>query len=480
MRLALRLTLFLVAAMMVVLAVYASVSIRDLVGLFESDTWRDHEVLGRALAASAASVWKSEGVERAAAVVQGAQAGETSLSASWQPLDAPTFEPQPPAAAWAGVRAGREAHWAAGSELFSAFPVEHAGVRAAIVIRESLSSRDAYLRGAVRDAVLTVLGLVAVSSLLASVLGVSLVGRPVHALVEQARRVGQGDLSRRLAVERRDELGELAAEMNSMVDAIDAAHQRVENESQARLRALEQLRHADRLSTVGKLASGVAHELGTPLNVVSGRAKMIERGQVAGEGAQDNARIIVQQTERMTHIIRQLLDFARVRAPKDAPLELAELATRVVELLRPLAKKNSVDLELELERAGGSYRTRGDRAELEQVLSNLIVNAVQASTSPNRVTVTVRKLRRLPPAELGGSEAEYVELGVTDRGSGVPKEVAPHVFEPFFTTKEVGEGTGLGLSVAYGIAREHGGFIELESDPGQQTTFSVYLPCEES
>src|SRR5204863_590761 len=125
---------------------------------------------------------------------------------------------------------------------------------------------------------------------------------------QKARRVGTGDLSGPLHLRQRDELGELANEINLMCE-------RLAEERGAREQATEQLRHADRLTTVGKLASGLAHELGTPLNVVRGRAKLIVDHEVEGKEVTDSARIVVEQAERMTALIRQLLDFARPRAP---------------------------------------------------------------------------------------------------------------------------------------------------------------------
>jgi signal transduction histidine kinase len=484
MKLARRLTLFLVAGMVVVLAISSGVSISRMLVLFESDMIRDHQVLGHALAASAAMLWTVEGEARAAEVVEAARAGETEMTSSWRLLDGSAKSgdgvAELPAADWEQVKNGREVHRVlptpGAPTLVSAFPVEHPGTRAAVEIRESLAVRDAYVRGSIRNTLLTALALIVLSSVLAAQLGLTLVGRPVHALVEQARRIGRGDLTGHIEVKGNDELGELGREMNAMVDLLREANRRVEEETRARIAALDQLRHADRLMTVGRLASGIAHELGTPLNVVAGRAKLIVKAAPPGSDAADNARIIGEQADRMTTIIRQLLDFARARGPKKALTELSAIVEQVATLLAPLAAKRSVTIETRA--APGVPRVSVDTGQMQQVLTNLVVNAIHATTGPAPVRLELSKVRRAPPPDIGGPEREWVRIDVADRGTGMPPEVIEHVFEPFFTTKDVGEGTGLGLSVAYGIVREHQGFIEVESTVGAGSRFSVHLPVE--
>jgi len=248
-------------------------------------------------------------------------------------------------------------------------------------------------------------------------------------------------------------------------------------ETAARVHAMQQLRHAERLVTVGKLASGIAHELGTPLNVVSGRAKMISQSPEASEPVRNNARIVMEQSERMTQIIRQLLDFARAGKPNKALVDLQHLAASTLSLLRPIADKRRVTLRFE---AGDPVReVVADAAQLQQVLTNLVVNAVQASPPSSVVEIGLRAASNAskpgaatPPAAARG----FVCITICDHGTGMGEDTLERVFEPFFTTKDVGEGTGLGLAVAYGIVQEHGGFITVESKLGEGSRFEVYLP----
>jgi signal transduction histidine kinase len=321
-----------------------------------------------------------------------------------------------------------------------------------------------------------------------TVLGVWLVGRPIKTLINKARRVGAGDFSGRLHIPHAAEIGELATEMNLMSERLADAGKQLAAATTARIAAIEQLRHADRLSTVGKLASGIAHELGTPLNVVSGRAQLIAESVQAGGADRiggaaildvtDNVRIIVEQTRRMSAIIRQLLDFARRRGARKASYDLRQLVAQTVSMLQPLAEKRGVALAIEATTAPASAQV--DASQIQQVLTNIVVNAIQSMPKGGTVTISLRPSSAQPPPGAEVTEGARFEIAVRDQGDGIAPEVLPHVFEPFFTTKAVGEATGLGLSVAYGIVQEHGGFITVESEPGQGSRFAIHLPRGES
>jgi two-component system, NtrC family, sensor kinase len=300
------------------------------------------------------------------------------------------------------------------------------------------------------------------------------VGEPVRKLALQARRIGAGDLSSRITLRQRDELSLLAEEMNAMTDNLAEARVQLESETSARLAAIEQVRHADRLATVGQLASGIAHELGTPLNVISGHAAMIASGEVcSAPEIRETACVIQEQTGRMTGILRQLLDFARRKTTERSPADLVKLAQETVAFLEPLASKRSVRVDF-LGREPAVPAEVGT-GQIEQVLTNLVMNAIQASPPGAKVEVAVMT-RRLAPKEGDGSERRCVCFEVRDRGKGIPEDARARIFDPFFTTKPVGEGTGLGLSVAYGIVADHGGWIDCASEAGRGSVFTVWLP----
>jgi signal transduction histidine kinase len=318
--------------------------------------------------------------------------------------------------------------------------------------------------------------MVVACGLVAWLVGLRLVGKPVQALVEKARRIGRGDFSGPLVLSRGDELSQLAGEMNGMAADLEDALRKVQNESAARVRAVEQLRHADRLGTVGKLASGLAHELGTPLNVVAGRAKMIANGEIedAAEGV-ESARIIADQAERMTRIVRQLLDFARHRPAEKRRTDLGALARQTASLLAPIAFEQGVTVGYE-EPAEPVF-ARIDAAGIQQALTNLLLNAIQASRPGSGVTISLAAHENANVVK-GSYEGPWALIGVRDHGAGISDEAMPQLFDPFFTTKPVGEGTGLGLSVSHGIVEEHGGLIEVASEPSRGSCFQVWLPQE--
>jgi two-component system, NtrC family, sensor kinase len=264
--------------------------------------------------------------------------------------------------------------------------------------------------------------------------------------------------------------------MNAMCVRLSAAQANAAAEAEARVKALEQLRHADRLMIVGKLAAGLAHELGTPLNVITGRSQIICDARPGdGELVPASARVIADQAAKMADILRQLLDFARHRPAQRTPLRLAGLVRKSVDLLQAMARKRGVSLEMSAE---VEPVVSVDPAQLQQALANLIVNAVDAMPRGGAVTIGVSQTIVHAPADAGGIATDCARIDVADAGEGISPEALPHIFEPFFTTKDVGEGTGLGLSVTYGIVKEHKGWIEVTSEPGRGSRFSIFLPTE--
>ncbi len=317
-----------------------------------------------------------------------------------------------------------------------------------------------------------------VSSLAIMLGGWWLLGRPLRKLVDKVEQIGAGDLSQSIDLRRRDELGQLASAVNSMCEQLADQRERIYEETRKRVAAVEGLRHEDRLRTVGRLAAGLAHEIGTPLNVISGRAELIAGGKLATDNAERSAEIIKSESQRIAGIVRQLLDFARRSPMRRSRCDLNQVVRQSVELMRPLAKKR--DAELIVVGYEGLAFTDGDPAQLQQVLTNLIINAVQALPDVNgKISVSVlHRTSVQPPADADAETRDYWLVQVEDNGQGIAEEAIDHVFEPFFTTKDVGEGTGLGLSLAYGIIQEHGGWITVASRPGGGTTFEVFLPCE--
>ncbi len=482
MKLVRKLTAVIILAVCLLLGTEGYVSVRRQLSAFDLDMHQDHLTEGTALSQAVTWAWTYNGLSEALRLIEAANRTEGTVQIRWVWSGlAPGVEggPVAPAEAFKNLEKEGHAFWRdkkhSPGALYSYFPLLVPGPHKAMLeLSESLKSeRDFAWTSALHTLIATAL-IVLGWAIFVGVLGVWFVGRPMGLLVRKARRVGEGDLSNPLNLRRHDELGELAQEMNLMCDRLEAARRKVIEETEERLKIVELLRHADRLSTIGKLASGMAHELGTPLNVISGRAKMLFQGDGNESESRESAKVIVEQADRMTRLIRQLLDFARRRKPERTKIDLNQTVSRTLSVLETLASKQHVTLETR--NAQAPVYAEVDPVQIQQVVTNLVMNGIQAMSGGGTLTVEVvppTPVRRPPPA---ASEVEAVCIRVRDQGRGIPPEAISHIFEPFFTTKEVGEGSGLGLSVSYGLVEEHGGWFEVHSEMGRGSLFSVYLP----
>jgi signal transduction histidine kinase len=307
--------------------------------------------------------------------------------------------------------------------------------------------------------------------LLAAWFGVT---RPSRALVRSFRDVGSGDLLSRVPERGRDEFGLLAREFNQMCDRLQEARASLLAEQEERRRIETDLRKAEHMAGLGRLAAGLAHQIGTPLNVIGGRAEALRRSLRGDEEAERKIRIIVEQIARISRTVRGMLDFASRGEPCFAVENPLEVLRAIVEFMEPTLEERKVRLETSLpERA---VPVRIDTDQISDVFLNLVKNAAEAMPEGGRLRIAARAAERgVPDAE--DPARACLEIVFEDTGVGIKPEHMPHVFDPFFTTKDVGEGTGLGLSVCYGIVREHGGRIDLESAEGSGTRVTILLPA---
>jgi signal transduction histidine kinase len=295
--------------------------------------------------------------------------------------------------------------------------------------------------------------------------------KPIRRLVVMAKAVGSGDFSKRLGFERRDDIGTLAFEMDTMCDQLQAA----QLASAAHIIALDHLRHSDRIAMLGRLASSVAHELGTPLNVIELRAQLITSGSVATlHQAQQSAGVIIEQTRRMTRIIDEILSFARMQPAKIVRLDLVAVLRKAVALTEHISAKQNTSILLDAPQV--AVEVDGDADKLLQIIVNLMINGVQAMPRGGTLSLSIHEELRAPLDDPDGVRRHYVRVDVADHGVGIPAHLVSSVFDPFFSTKNADGGTGLGLSVAQGIAREHDGWITVESELGHGSSFKVHLP----
>jgi signal transduction histidine kinase len=249
----------------------------------------------------------------------------------------------------------------------------------------------------------------------------------------------------------------------------------VEKEREERRSTAAQLRQAERLGAIGKMAAGIAHELGTPLNVIAGYAEIVASDRATPARLATASSVILAQTKKMTSIIRGLLDFSRRAGAERADVDLDAIARSAAAMLTPAAEKSKVAIEVDSAGQGKAI-VNGNALELEQVLVNLMMNGIQAMPNGGTLRVHVRDSARDPEAEDAAAPSSVASLEVEDDGVGIATESLGMVFDPFYTTRDVGDGTGLGLSVSYGIVCDHGGRIEVSSAVGEGSRFSVYLP----
>lgn len=247
-----------------------------------------------------------------------------------------------------------------------------------------------------------------------------------------------------------------------------------ERENQARIQMQE------RLATVGQLAAGIAHDFNNIMAAIIVYADLLKRDPNLHAASRDRLNIITQQVQRAASLIRQILDFSRRSVMEQSTLDLLPFIKELDKLLRRVLPEN---IQLELTYRPGVYLVDADPTRLQQVFMNLAVNARDASPKGGILQFELERVQVLPdeaPPCPDIPPGNWVRITVKDSGEGIPSDVMPHIFEPFYTTKPVGQGTGLGLAQAYGIIRQHGGYIDVHSQVGQGTDFHIYLREQES
>ena len=482
MRLARRITVAIAAVILVIMATHAYFLLSHEVALFDADLQRSTR-LKQALRASITRVWEAYGDDEAQTLVEKTIPGAVDgVAVRWTWLDAPAGDPRhldlPPeqlAQLARGERLVVLREQDGDTLRYTYVPQSIPGSRPAVLMfTESVGEQHQFVEASRWQIVLATLAILAASSFAVYALGARYVGRPIERLRDRLRAIADGDFATQVALPQRDEIGDLATEIDRMSARLADAQHRLAAETEARVHALELLRHTDRLTTIGQLAASVAHELGTPLAVVAGRAEMIATGEATGERATASARVIVEQASHMTGLIRQLLDFSRHRAPRLGVLSCRALCARAVDTLRVVARRRRVTIAADL--SEDPLFVSADEHQLQQAVVNLLVNAMQAVPEGGHIDVATGMRRTAPPGS-AAPEGEFVCIVVRDDGPGIPPEHLGRLFEPFFTTKGPGEGTGLGLPVAHGIVRDHSGWIDVESTPGRGSCFTIWIPA---
>ena len=305
-----------------------------------------------------------------------------------------------------------------------------------------------------------------------------LIHRPIALIHSAMARAGTGDFTARAGIERPDEIGAVAAGLNDMLERLQHANEalqervdeataalRVRNqeltESYQRVFALrEELGRAQQMAAVGQMAASVAHQVGTPLNLISGYVQMLQEDAAADPRTRRRLDIVQQQIGKVASVVRSMLDHAR-RPDTRWPVALGTLLAHVADVSRPKLDASKIALRVNV--ASELPTVEADSQELELALLNLVNNGLDAM--PEGGTLTIAAC----PNGAG------VRIEITDTGGGIPPELLPRVFDPWVTTKPAGHGTGLGLTITRDVIARHGGTISAASAPGR-TTFTIDLP----
>jgi len=298
--------------------------------------------------------------------------------------------------------------------------------------------------------------------------------RPLRDLTDLAQALGEGHLDRRLQIESDDEIGRLADAFDHMATSLSAAQnslgKKVEDRTKELERSQRQLQQAARLAAVGELAAGVAHGVNNPASIILMRAGQLSESEAIRQGSpelEEDLGVIRRQVEKISGIVSGLLTFSRQSSTGGikSPLDVNELVQRSAGLMVEVFESRGVAVALEL--TDSLPAVVADAPRVEQVLLNLVNNAVDAMPGGGRLTFGSGRGE-------GGFEG-YVAIFVEDTGNGMDAQQLERVFDPFFTTKEPDQGTGLGLSVSYGIAQDHDGYLVATSEPGEGSRFTLYL-----
>lgn len=319
-----------------------------------------------------------------------------------------------------------------------------------------------------------------------------LVGRPVQALKRGTEKLARGDLGYQIDVQSEDEIGELAGSFNTMSRQLQSERKqnlawthtledRVEQKTRELKRAHEHALHTEKMASIGKMAAVLAHEINNPLSGILTYSKLLrkwldreesERQKSAGEGVRryreicDSLDLIASESRRCGDLVKNLLMFSRTTPINLQSTDLNQVIGRSVRLVQHQLDLAGIQVQMQL--APDLPCVICDAAQIEQVILALVMNALDAMPQGGNLWLTTTFSR----------EAGQIRLAIRDDGAGIPPEILPRIFEPFLTTKETGRGVGLGLAISRSILERHRGSIDVHSEAGRGTTFTVTLPCD--
>jgi signal transduction histidine kinase len=344
---------------------------------------------------------------------------------------------------------------------------------ATLVVERPLVEMQHALADARRTTMVAIVSAILLTALGLVVLTRIYVGRPLEGLIEHMQRLRAGDWSASPGeATSQDEVGAALMEFDALTEELKRTQAKLEDEAESRRRIQRTLEQVDKLATLGQLSAVVAHEVGSPLQILEGRARALIKNPHDPEATRRTSEIALEQVGRITRIVSQLLAMTRRRPPARRQIDPVVPVQAVLDLLDLEARRRSITLSLVEDEVPRQVLLDAD--QLQQVVLNLVRNALDAVSSGGMVTVRLAR-GALQHAE-GSAPTPTFRLSVTDDGQGIADEERGQVFEPFFTTRAEGGGTGLGLAVVKSIVEEYRGRVDFSSSPGHRTEFVVDFP----
>jgi signal transduction histidine kinase len=342
----------------------------------------------------------------------------------------------------------------------------------AIVLVRPLGEVRRDLHDTRRNIAVSLLLLVLAITGLEALLGSVLVGRPLTNLAGGMQKLRKSEPAAMLQMQRNDEVGHLAAEFNALVADLREARERIAREVDSRLVLEQALQRVDRLATIGQLSAGLAHEIGSPLQIMSGRARALLAHDLGPDDVRKNAAILAEQSDRIAGIVEQLMSFARRRPVRPLKTDLAAPVRKVLDLMAPAARQRGIALEFSC--PPDLPPVVADIDQVQQVVLNLIKNGLAATPQGGRIASRIGLVTIATPT----GPIPAMRLEIEDNGCGMDDDTRTRLFEPFFTTRAAEGGTGLGLAVVRAIVQAHGGQIAIASSPGAGARFTIDLPLQ--
>jgi two-component system NtrC family sensor kinase len=300
--------------------------------------------------------------------------------------------------------------------------------------------------------------------------------RPIRKLVDATSSIAKGNFNEQLEIDRMDEIGRLTDGFNNMAKRLRDYYDKLENRiistrgelekvSDELKRSKEILDRSEKLVSLGQVSAGMAHEIRTPLTSIKLFIQTLEATLPPDDETLDDFAIIKKEIERLEDIINRFLDFARPAKPKFENVNINQILSEAINLIKTRIK-NGIVIKAEYKKDLPSIF--GDSKQLRQVFLNMLINSIEAMPDGGSITITTNMIT------LSDSQKRLLKITIADTGYGIETDLIKYIFDPFFTTKDLG--TGMGLAIAFTVIEQHGGMIDVESEPSKGTAFMIYLP----